>query len=103
MLVGSPLRIKPWFLTGHGPNGENVALYIANHLCDLVLEQYQTGNFTFAEAIETACLTLDEQMRNSPELVNEDGFIYGGSTCCAMWITTEEIYSCNIGERLRLF
>ncbi len=82
---------------GHGPNGENVARFVASHLSDAVLELYNAGS-SFPQSIEAACFKIDEQMRSVTALMDEDGIVLGGTTCNAIWIKGKDIYSCNVGD-----
>ncbi len=82
---------------GHGPNGENVARFIAYNLSEEVLEQYNSGQ-SFPQSIETACLLLDDRMRRTKKLMDEEGTVIGGTCCNAIWIKGKKIYSCNVGD-----
>ncbi len=84
-------------MDGHGPNGENIAMFVAHHLCDTVLELYKKGHH-FLESIEMACLVLDEKIRLSSQMMDKNGQVMGGSTCNAIWIRQKKIYSCNVGD-----
>lgn len=83
---------------GHGPNGENISRFVAYKLCDMVVSQYSKKNQSFPQAIETACLLLDEKMRSTKELMDDDGVVLGGSTTCVVWVKGSEIFSCNVGD-----
>ncbi len=83
---------------GHGPNGENISKFVAYKLCDAAVQQYNKTKQTFPQAIETACLLLDEEMRSTAMLMDEDGVVLGGSTCCVVWVKKKEIFSCNLGD-----
>ena len=83
---------------GHGPNGENMSRFVAYKLCDMVLEEFARPNQSFPQAIETACLMLDRDMESTPELMEDDGQVLGGTTASVVWIKKNEIYSCNIGD-----
>ncbi len=86
-------------MDGHGPNGENIAMFVAHHLCDTVLEEYRKlRKEDFLESIKTACLVLDEKIRLSAQMMDENGQVTGGSTCSAIWIRQKKIYSCNVGN-----
>ncbi len=84
-------------MDGHGPKGEDVAMFVATNLCDTVLNFYEKGHH-FLESIETACLLIDKRMRSNNSLRDESGQIQGGSTCTAIWIKEKRIYSCNVGD-----
>ncbi len=82
---------------GHGPNGEHVARYCANHLGDVVEGQMaQLGEFS--ASIETGCMLLDEQLRIDPKLKDVSGKVLGGTTCNIVWVSKKQIYSCNVGD-----
>ena len=82
---------------GHGPNGENIARFIAYNISEQVLDQYTNGQ-SFPQSIETACLLLDDRMRLTKKLMDTDGLVLGGTTCNAVWIKGKKIYSCNVGD-----
>ncbi len=87
-------------MDGHGPNGETVALFVANNLNDMVQELCMRGNH-FLEAIETGCLELDSRIRRAPWMkIGLSGEVAGegGTTCTAIWIRENKIYSCNVGD-----
>ena len=83
---------------GHGPNGENISRFVALKLCDMVVSRYNKNNPGFPQAIETSCLVLDEKIRNTKELMDENGVVLGGSTTCVVWVKDKEIFSCNVGD-----
>ncbi len=86
---------------GHGPNGENVARYIATRLGKAVQRQHSSsGGRGYQESIETACLVLDDQLRHEKSMMDAVGKVLGGTTCCVVWVNENEneMYSCNIGD-----
>ena len=99
--LSSTARNKPvdffGFFDGHGPNRELIAREMAHNLCDEVIRHYETDkSYTFVQAIEMGCILLDNHMRSNNSLKANDGFVYGGSTSCAMWIMESIIYSSNV-------
>ncbi len=84
---------------GHGPNGENVARYVATRIGTAVLREKGSSE-DYPTAIEAACLKLDEQLRKDKAQMNKDGKVLGGSTCCVVWVNESgsEMYSCNVGD-----
>ncbi len=84
-------------MDGHGPHGESVAMFVATNLCNTVLDIYNKGH-TFLEAIEMACLIIDNRLQSLDMLMDHTGQITGGSTCTAIWIKEKKIFSCNVGD-----
>ncbi len=85
-------------MDGHGPNGENIAMFVATHLYDTVLHLHVVEGLPFLEAIEIGCLIVDDKLRKAEALMDDDGNVLGGSTCTAVWILESTIYSCNVGD-----
>ncbi len=83
---------------GHGPNGENVSKFVAYKICQVVERQYDRTAQTFPQAIESACLLLDERLRKTAFLKDETGRVPGGTTCNAVWVKGRELHSCNLGD-----
>ncbi len=83
---------------GHGRNGENVSRVVAKYLCEQVLKEYEQEE-NFEKCIEATCFNLDNAIKHAPEMKDkDDGFVYGGSTCCCLWIKESTIYVCNVGD-----
>ncbi len=74
---------------GHGTNGENMARFVAQNLCDVVLRRHDLqpeGGRDFCQAIVDGCLELDEAARRSGELLKDAaGRVLGGSTSLGCW------------------
>ncbi len=80
---------------------ENVARYIATRLGGAVQRQHSSsGGKSYQESIETACLVLDDQLRHERSMMDVNGKVFGGTTCCVVWVNENEneMYSCNVGD-----
>ena len=76
---------------GHGGGGEDVAKFVAAHLCDLVVKKANGDDCRadpnkFSKAIVEGCLELDETIKRQDSLKDSEfGRIRGGSTSLAAW------------------
>ncbi len=52
------------------------------------------------EAIEEACLNLDDKLRDAAFDMDCCGHIFDncGATCCGMWVKERKAYCCNVGD-----
>ncbi len=83
---------------GHGANGESVALFVAQNLCDIVVHRAEAGE-DFCAAIRHGCLELDSLLRQNQVLRRDaDGRVVGGSTALAAWFRHGRIYCANVGD-----
>ncbi len=87
---------------GHGTNGENLARFVAENVCDIVLRRHSAqppDGRDFCQAIVSGCLELDELARRSGELLKDAaGRVVGGSTSLACWFRNDRIYCANVGD-----
>ena len=75
---------------GHGSGGEDVAKFVATHLCDLVVKKANGDSGSdpdkFSKAIVEGCLELDEMIKRQDSLKDSEfGRVRGGSTSLAAW------------------
>lgn len=91
---------------GHGTNGENVSRFVAQNICDVVMNKAtqpaaegEQKKVDFCQAISQGCLELDEKVRTNESLMRDDrGRVMGGTTACAAWFRREHIYCANAGD-----
>ncbi len=68
-------------------------------LSNEVIRHYETDpSFSFPQAIELGCLLFDDVLRRSKHLKSPNGFVYGGTTGCAVWVMGDIMYSGNVGD-----
>jgi len=85
---------------GHGKNGENVARFVGQNICDIVLHKFRhQQKEDFCECIVEGCMELDELIRSdNKRMRDERGRGMGGTTSLSAWFRGDTVHVANVGD-----
>lgn len=96
--LGNNLQDWSFFAVFDGHAGCKVSEHCAKHLLECIVstEEFKSGDHV--KGIRTGFLSLDEVMRELPELKQDDETCGGGTTVVCAFISPTQVYIANCGD-----